>query len=1086
LSLAYAPLENAIYVAGSKDDSLSIIKINAADEIEWIRNFDIVKQKGDHAHKIIVDSEGMIVIAGTAGQFNVLGEVFALRYNPFLDEIIWARKYLSYVNCFNHGLEELTPGSDFTMSNNPSVPGNNDQQFLMLDRQTGDIIPESSFHVDLGDSDALNDLILHEGFLYGNGRYTDGPDFRDMRSTTTKIDPATGESIWTLLGHVPGSASARLYGAGMIIDQGEIFSISVGDENGTSIDNTDIWIQKTSLDGEVEWMNKYDLPGTSDWIDEIISSDGGFVALARTRTAPGFLYLFKIDRDGNLLWAKSFNLAQKNYAFILGGIQGPLGQIGDHLYFTAFSEQGTDEDMVLVKTDLNGNVSDSCGFVSDAEIIVTPVVNPFFYFVEPELFDYNPEVTSESSHSVQSSMLPVKDVCIIPGFVESEILKSICTGEQYAGYTKTGTYIDTFATSSDCDSIRTLRLTVTECSELIHYNLNACTAFMSDGSNMDYSEFTPTYSNSSPCAEISASVVFRNPPQENKHSCTPGLNGTEAMCISAIPGCEYQAGDDASLVIEISVDPGDDSVFHWTGLEFYEKGPMLYNWISGPSGINNYPTLYGIRILKNGTEIYTETDIPTSLNWAKQTYDFLDNGLFRISEPTTFRIELLPYCPIGNGAEVSAWDIEDISIQGGCLLPEEGKPIISGIVHTAFGQVYSGPQIALALNQEFHNASLSNISLTGAFEFNQLQANRPYFLSGFNNTDADNGISTLDLITIQKHLLGIEALSSPYAQIAADVDRNGKINVLDLLIIKKLLLGMYDHFPSNTSWRFGFLLPGEILSDVQQFNEIFTIEALEADTTKVDVTAVKVGDVTGDALSILAHNPVVTRSKLNLAVTYQNQFLTQGIPVEIPIMVSQPGKMEGCQLALSFDGGSILEIVPNGKLPLSKEDYHLNQEGILSLSWHNVYPLSLSEGDILFTIKILPSQDGSLEHLFQLDPTALTSEAYLADYSTPAELTFLSSNQKMESRPVLRTAVSPNPVQEKVTVSCDLGADDQVVLRFINLNGKVIYEHRGWYPAGQHQFGFNRHEFGTADGVLYAQIMTSTFVDVHKLILADH
>jgi hypothetical protein len=91
----------------------------------------------------------------------------------------------------------------------------------------------------------------------------------------------------------------------------------------------------------------------------------------------------------------------------------------------------------------------------------------------------------------------------------------------------------------------------------------------------------------------------------------------------------------------------------WTGLTFYEQAPTTFNWISGNSGPNNYPTLYGIRVLKNGVEIYRKEDIPTTNLWTTQTYDFLNSILFITKDPAVFRFELLPYCLVGNGATVA-------------------------------------------------------------------------------------------------------------------------------------------------------------------------------------------------------------------------------------------------------------------------------------------------------------------------------------------------------------------------------------------------------------------------------------------------
>ncbi len=233
------------------------------------------------------------------------------------------------------------------------------------------------------------------------------------------------------------------------------------------------------------------------------------------------------------------------------------------------------------------------------------------------------------------------------------IQKEICSGQSFEGYSAAGFYQDTFSVVNECDSVRALHLFVLNCEPIVEYDLNACRSYMVDGSHMDYSEFTPEYPTSPECADVDASVVFRSADPMNKHSCTPGIANSEAMCISTHNSCTYDAGNARSLIIEINVDPQVDSAFRLTGLEFYEKSPVMYTWIDGPSGPNDYPQLYGIRILKNGTEIYRQTDIETTTGWTLQSFDFTDD-LFRTEEPALFRIELLPYCPVGNGAEVSA------------------------------------------------------------------------------------------------------------------------------------------------------------------------------------------------------------------------------------------------------------------------------------------------------------------------------------------------------------------------------------------------------------------------------------------------
>ncbi|MBK9583675.1 MAG: hypothetical protein IPO48_17815 [Saprospiraceae bacterium] len=65
-----------------------------------------------------------------------------------------------------------------------------------------------------------------------------------------------------------------------------------------------------------------------------------------------------------------------------------------------------------------------------------------------------------------------------------------------------------------------------------------------------------------------------------------------------------------------------------------------------------------------------------------------------------------------------------------------------------------------------------------------------------------NGVSTLDLVMIQRHILGLQALDSNYKLIAADANNDGKVTASDLTDLRKLILGVTTALPNNTSWKF--------------------------------------------------------------------------------------------------------------------------------------------------------------------------------------------------------------------------------------------------------------------------------------------
>ena len=61
-----------------------------------------------------------------------------------------------------------------------------------------------------------------------------------------------------------------------------------------------------------------------------------------------------------------------------------------------------------------------------------------------------------------------------------------------------------------------------------------------------------------------------------------------------------------------------------------------------------------------------------------------------------------------------------------------------------------------------------------------------------------NGISTLDLIMLQRHFFGIETLVSPEEIIAADFDQDGAVSTYDFLSIRRFILGVEADSPAHS------------------------------------------------------------------------------------------------------------------------------------------------------------------------------------------------------------------------------------------------------------------------------------------------
>lgn len=100
-----------------------------------------------------------------------------------------------------------------------------------------------------------------------------------------------------------------------------------------------------------------------------------------------------------------------------------------------------------------------------------------------------------------------------------------------------------------------------------------------------------------------------------------------------------------------------------------------------------------------------------------------------------------------------------------------------------------------------------------------------------------NGVSTLDLTLISKHILGIQPITTPYGLLAADVNKDGKISTADLVELRKIILGIKTYFVDGESWRF--------YDEKYKPSPMIMMSEYKSVTKKI--IAVKIGDIDGNA-----------------------------------------------------------------------------------------------------------------------------------------------------------------------------------------------------------------------------------------------
>ena len=369
----------------------------------------------------------------------------------------------------------------------------------------------------------------------------------------------------------------------------------------------------------------------------------------------------------------------------------------------------------------------------------------------------------------------------------------------------------------------------------------------------------------------------------------------------------------------------------------------------------------------------------------------------------------------------------------------------------------------------------SETNLDGEYAFPNMGMGGDYIVNPYSNQEVLNGVSTLDLVAIQRHVLGIEQLDSPYKYIAADIDNNKVINGVDLVELRKLILGIYTEFPANDSWRFvdqnySFTNSTNPLAD--GFTEDYEISSLDSDML-VDFVAVKIGDVNNSVEVGVEASGKPSGNRIAMTMGSAEQ-LTEDL-VYIPVTIDEAAL--GMQLELTYDSELFQVVDIEGvNAEVTPSNFIINDNRVL-LSWNS----SVAVQGTVFNIIGMKKNAGSLDQAIHLVDNRLKSEIYnnKGEIFTPV----LNSSEKLVTAFAL-TQNTPNPFNDITSVNINLVKANSVELKITNIQGMVVSSITREFTAGNHVVSISADELGSA-GIYYLTATTSTSSETIKMVLID-
>ncbi len=416
----------------------------------------------------------------------------------------------------------------------------------------------------------------------------------------------------------------------------------------------------------------------------------------------------------------------------------------------------------------------------------------------------------------------------------------------------------------------------------------------------------------------------------------------------------------------------------------------------------------------------------------------------------------------------------DLTLVGG------GDIDMRGIVETEEGNGISEAVVKVdALLPEFPRSTLTNVN--GAYAFEGSPEGVDYQISVTKDDLYTNGVSTLDLVLIQRHILGFANLDSPYKVIAADINGDDNVSSVDVVELRKLVLGVHDELLSNTSWR--FVDTEQTFADINSpfpVDETRNITNLSSNHSNEDFIAVKVGDVNATASnSLMGITSEVRNGTMLLQVS--DKAVVAGEQVEIALGSDDFDSVSGLQMTIEFDGLAFNDVAGKA-INLNTGNVGVISDNVISMSWNSNTAISSSED--LFIITALATRDGNISDMIKVTDRVLTPEVYVG-----SSLAIMNVELGIRGESGIALANSllqnePNPFKQSTAISFNLATAGKASLTIRDVAGKVIRTINGEYAAGMNTVTIEKSDINTV-GILYYTIEAGNFSETKKMIIIE-
>ena len=402
--------------------------------------------------------------------------------------------------------------------------------------------------------------------------------------------------------------------------------------------------------------------------------------------------------------------------------------------------------------------------------------------------------------------------------------------------------------------------------------------------------------------------------------------------------------------------------------------------------------------------------------------------------------------------------------------------IIEGTVTSIHNEAVSKVAVGLkSLSSVLNHSETDN---SGQYAFGSMPSGGKYNIIPFKDDNWSNGVSTLDLIQIQNHILGKSIINDGYNMIAADVNNDANISAIDLVHLRKIILGIDHQVKNNTSWR--FVWNGDDIKSRLNLSspivEEYNLDALSKNM-QIDWTGIKVGDLSGNAV---ANGIEKSESRSNELLTLSWELKIQDGQKQLYLFSPTLSDFNGIQGEFHLPSSINIKRIRNGQINMTSENIHVdNANERLTFSFSTLSPMKINANVPLFSIEI----NGAIDienNLLALGMNAIMPEIYtnLNARKYTLEKVINDDNQFELSQN------EPNPWKESAAITVIAQSDGDADFNIYDVQGRKILSRKISLRTGQNTIVVRKEEVSIV-GVLLYELVFDDNVITKKMIKVE-